>query len=825
MARVQVFGVEQFKGLTDLPLYSREPGWCSTIQNMRLRPGGYLENRGGFSEMKPTAGTGADPMTSGVFAGGHEHIMSDGVIFTHDYDAAVGNQYSANLSQRAYFQIWPTTAAVEDAIYIGSDTKFSRVTFHIGQGTYGNPTDPTFAYEYYNGSTWAALTTTSYPNFEGTGDQTLEFDLPSNWATFTRGDAYNVSYTGAHVALKYWVRIRISAIGNGISTAVWQSGASESATGKKVRVDWGGQREVFVATVDPADSAAQGTVKRFDLKSTNPDVEWNSVGTGLFSGNYPSYRFATNRNILYFVNGKDQKRWDGNALNNIGFTAPAFSASSTAAAAGGDLGDGQWLYAMTFGYGPAGEWGESGYTQIGDLGTTVDAGNESVNLKWTFSSTPASGIVDVLYIYRTPNLTSVPASAQATFPHYRIATLYRDAGGTLPQGDVTADYNDDTVAFPFPPKALNIVDLSPPTNCKFIVTHKNRMFLGSNNQYPGRVWWSEPFELESFDTDENFSDFTRSSGGQLRGMVEFNDQVVCFTEDQMFGVANVDQEIPSIYVIHPGVGCVAPDSIAVGQGVMMWLAQDGFYLWDGNGPPRVISSDLFGFQASSYNKFGKSRAAIHNSMYDIYLVDGANAESGAATYPRMRYDLITNTWSSVTLGATATWGPLAVVDAPLGHADAGVRHALYGQVATGQTDYQVYLGEYTTQDNGNNYTSTVVVHFGPSVTARMSPRKLYAVYEDSGTSAWGTPALNFPQTQTDPPTKFLGDTPTAGTTTTDVANDYTLAITPVTNRVLGSGNVTVRFTVATDTGSGDLHKQRLLGMYLEGEIRERGLES
>ncbi len=757
-------------------------------------PGGYLESRLGFEQLKPSGGNPADPISAGIFTGGHEHSMADGYIFTA---ITGGTVFSENLAQRAYFPIWLAVAdsATEDAIYIGADQKFSRVIFYIGQGTMG-ATDPTFAYEYPTASTWAttgALTTTSTPDFASTGEQILEFADPgSAWVRSVRNGVY-----------AYFVRIRMSAENDGFTTRCTQST-------QKVYCDWSGTRQIYVTGANAASATNNGTLTRWGQTSVTQGA-WTAISTTMFSGAYARTRFASYRNILYMVNGKEQKRWDNNLLKDIGFTAPVISADTATAAGGaGDfLGTGVWQYAMTYGYGPAGEWGESGYTEIGSAVSTTDGVNEKVRLKWDLSPLPVSGEVDVIYIYRTPDLSSVPVSARSTFPYYRIATLTRNSDGVLPEQDATADYTDETLAFPFPPVDLDVASKDPPIRCKFIATHKNRIFLGNNNQFPGRVWWSEPFQVEAFNQDENFADFTRASGGQVTGMIEFNDQMVVFTEDQMFGIANVDQDVPSIYVIHPGIGCVAPDSVQVGFGVMCWLARNGVYVWDGNEPPvRVSDHTSFVFGKMSFENHGGSRAVLHNRLYDIHLITAAFAE---ATSPRFRYDLVTKTWSSVALGSSEDWSPLAIVTAPVGHANAGVRHPLYGQAVLPASDFAVLIGEYTTQDDASNYTCTATVHFGPAGLIEMTLDKVFSYYKTA--TGFGTPAISNQAVSS-----AIGSIAGAVTNLTiDGGLDYTRLSAVPGEGTLGTGDIDMTFQVATSSSAGT-EGFKLLSVGLDGSF-------
>ena len=804
--------VEKFLGLTDLPLYNREAGWCKTLTNWRVRPGGYLEQRGGFDEIKPSGGTASDPISAGIFTGAHEHTMADGYIFTA---GTGGTVFSANLAQRAHFEIWSSTVeAQHDAIYIGSTVgQFSRAVLYIGQALVSGGAAQTFTYEYPKAAAWdtdgnaatsGTLTTTSTPTFTATGEQTLEAAIPSDAVKAVRNGIYG-----------WWFRIRLSAVGGGITTACRQGATANTLPSQKVYVDWPGAREIYVASANSASGTDNGTLKYYGQTSAT-DASWNSVSTSLFSGNYPRVRFASYRNLLYFVNGKDQKRWDGNTLANIGFTAPDLTTTAATAVvgAGTALGDGVWLYAMTYGYGPAGEWGESSSTAIGTAATTVSGGpaTDAVRLEWAFNTTPGTD-VDAIYIYRTPNLASTQASGQAAFPYYRIKTFYRNSAGTLPSGTgASGPHTDETLALPFPPVDLDIATRTPPSRCKYIGVHKNRLFLGGNNQYPGRVWWAQPFQSEAFNTDEDFADFTRSTGGILTGMIEFNDQMVVMTEDQMFGIANVDQDIPSIYVIHPSVGCIAPDSLRTGYGSLMWAARDGIYRWTGEGQPENISNDIYALQKMSSESHGGARGVIHSQMYDIYFITSGNTE---LTAPRYRYDLVTGAWNTVTIGAAnKKWAPLANVTAPLAHADAGVRHALYGQAALSGTDYGVFLAEMTNQDDGSNFTCTAEVLLGPRGDKLYTVRSVAANYFAGTSSSFGSITLDFGGNST-----AIGYPIVAGTSTTDGSDDYSRVFCSATSRSTGTGDLLARIAAVTQSATVTI-PARLLAFHLYADEKE-----
>lgn len=737
-------------------------------------PGGYLEARGGFEAIKPSGGTASDPIAAGIYIGGHEHAMADGFLWTA---GTGGTVYSANLAQRGYFEIWPTGVAQHDAIYVGSNIgQFSRIVFYVSQGTAG-ATPPTFVYEYPTATDWSttgSLTTTSTPNFFSTAEQTLEFGIPSDWSLSVRNGVYG-----------YHVRIRVS------SSAHSALAVSSRQSTQKVYCDWQGARQIYEASAASAAATNNGTLKWYGQSSASV-VAWNSVSTGLFSGNYPAARFASYRNLLYMVNGKEQKRWDNNTLADMGFTTPTSSGATVNVAVAGTL-TGLFYYAMTYGYGPAGEWGESSYLALGNTG-----GIATKKATWTLNLTSIPSTAEKIYCYRTQDLTSVAGTG--AIPYFRIQTLSRDATGTFP-----TTFTDDTVDFPFPPVELDIVTNTPPTRCKFICVHKNRLFIAGNNQYPGRAWWSDPFEAEAFNPDENFADFTRSTGGQITGMVEFNDQVVVFTEDATFGISNVDQDQPSIYVIHAGVGCIAPDSVAVGFGQLCWIARNGVYVWDGNDQPQIVSNHTSAtFGRMSFEGYGKSRAVVHNRLYEVHLL---NNKSDIVDSNRYRYDLVTESWSTMVIGSSSQLGPLAVVTAPLGHSDAGNRHPLYGQVDKDGTDYAIYLGEQGTFDGASAYSCIADVHFGPMQLNELSIDRCFAVHKIP--AAWAT-TLSNANTGSEIGSA-LGAT---ANMTVDDGADYSRKVAIPAQGTLGTADVVIRVT-ATSVVAGPVNTQRLLSVGLD----------
>lgn len=761
---------------------------------------GYAEARGGFEKMKPNGGTNADPITAGGYSSIHQIATNYGWIRSYDSAAGAGSQYSKNLQfAPVAWKPFPT-GVVNDAVYFGADYPFNRLqaNFDIAASW-----TVTLVYEYWNGSAWTALTTSETLTFS-TAPEYASWTLPTNWATTTVGDAL------AGNILKYWMRIRIS-----VSTSVTNVPQAQAAYGF-----WPGMREAYAMSQSPRTSSVAGTLKRYGQTGTTG--EWFSINTALYSASGSPTRSASYRGRLFLVNGKDQKRWDGSQFVDIGLSASAATGTLTAAAGTGK-GGGVWRYYFAWGYGPCQIQSVPGITlqqdvqplygygqakYIGEVTTTAGA-NELVTVKLT--STPPADASSVA-IYVTQDLTNVATGDRGNFPAFLTTSFERhDFSGT---GDFTGGFGVPTGTgfsdqFPrplFPPKEALTYDVSPPSRSKFIAVYQNRLFLADQDT----IYWSDPFTIDVFSlkSTTGFIRLARAHGGRNMGIVEFADQLVAFTEDQTWGVTNVDLDVPQLYPIHPGIGCVAPDSIAVGDGWLVWMAKDGFYAWNGNpkGPVKVSEDFDQSFWNLSFENHGGSRATIHNRQYVVRLSNPDYSTIGSA----YKLTLDNMKWSTMTpTGFSSTLFPFATIHAPLGNNDAGVLHPIWGKgdYGTGAVDYSLYLGELTTQDSGTNYTCSATQHFPLEPNKLIRPDRVYGYY--SAANGWGTPALTVVGSSQ------IGGGLTLGASATDTGADYSIVGAKFTERPPTS-DIQIKFSVSSAAG-GTVNTQRFYGGFLEGE--------
>jgi len=88
------------------------------------------------------------------------------------------------------------TTTNNDGFLVYAVNTFDKVTITISQAQTGVPV---YTYEYWNGSAWSALTTTAVPDYTALATDTLEFNIPSNWAV---GDGTEVGGNTAYYTIR-----------------------------------------------------------------------------------------------------------------------------------------------------------------------------------------------------------------------------------------------------------------------------------------------------------------------------------------------------------------------------------------------------------------------------------------------------------------------------------------------------------------------------------------------------------------------------------------------------------------------------------------------
>jgi len=128
------------------------------------------------------------------------------------------------------------------------------------------------------------------------------------------------------------------------------------------------------------------------------------------------------------------------------------------------------------------------------------------------------------------------------------------------------------------------------------------------------------------------------SGSQITGMWNCNFGLLAFTESSTFLITpNNSGDGFKAAILNNRIGCVSPDSIGtLPSGLTVWLANDGFYAFDGKVVKRV-SEDITDNVIKRINKGSRSRAcaAVDMTMGEYRCgipVDGSKTNNLTAVY-------------------------------------------------------------------------------------------------------------------------------------------------------------------------------------------------
>jgi hypothetical protein len=238
------------------------------------------------------------------------------------------------------------------------------------------------------------------------------------------------------------------------------------------------------------------------------------------------------------------------------------------------------------------------------------------------------------------------------------------------------------------------------------------------------------------------------------------------------------------------------------------MAHDGVYAWDGSRTPTRISPKIEALKKLTYEKHGMARGIVHDRMYDLRLLTENQRTPGT----HYQWSFETSEWNTVVWGGSLNLFPLGVWHAPLGHVDAGVRHPIYAQCHLTASNKAVYMGELTTQDDGNNFDCIADTHFSLPPNEFISPQRALFYYDPGSPAGWGTPAISN-QNTSGLGTRIPGGGIVTGTPMPGA--DYSLVAGTFKEPNQGGSDLVVRFSATTQSG-GTANRQRFFGGVLEG---------
>ena len=261
--------------------------------------------------------------------------------------------------------------------------------------------------------------------------------------------------------------------------------------------------------------------------------------------------------------------------------------------------------------------GADPYYPSGDYDTGVTADNLMRQFHVSYGSAESSEYASNAY-------------SDKSLAHCVAIRLYRTPDtrnvGTEPQllvrvpGRGRAEYADNT-----PDSGLGPIweeTVSVPV-FKLMCTHQGRLVIANTEGEPGIVRRSQPGFAGTFNKLDYI--YPDSGGSEVTGITSHAGILLAFTSNSVYSLEDFGLPRP----LAQGIGCVAPSSIkALPNGLLIWLARDGFYGMTPDGQITRVSASIDSFMRNSVSRGKMSRAVAtidsHTNEYRCAIaVDGS----------------------------------------------------------------------------------------------------------------------------------------------------------------------------------------------------------
>ena len=224
---------------------------------------------------------------------------------------------------------------------------------------------------------------------------------------------------------------------------------------------------------------------------------------------------------------------------------------------------------------------------------------------------------------------------------------------------------------------------APPPKARFMVSHKNRMwYLGigesvfdpplslqniSRNLF--RVYFSEYLRPESVRAT-SFFDIGPADGESITGVVSWKNRgLFIFKPNSIWQIFGGDDESidsqgrttgvidVTIEAVDSAIGCIAPESIAVGEGGIIFLSNRGVYFFNGSQAVSLNTELIKPILDEIPSHRREIAAGVYWNKKRKYLLaltdQSVNPSRNSVT---LEFDFFTKTWSRVVFGGTTDLG-------------------------------------------------------------------------------------------------------------------------------------------------------------------------
>lgn len=284
------------------------------------------------------------------------------------------------------------------------------------------------------------------------------------------------------------------------------------------------------------------------LKRTTGDVI-TSIASGLGADVWAD--FVSTNEVVFFTNGRVQRKFDGTSLTKMGIDRPTVGSLAGTAGAAGDP-NGTYELRVTFANSSTGHESSASNTAAATVTVTNDV------IDWSNIPVSSDTQVDLVYLY-------VRNVATQRF-------FYR--AGSVTNGTTTAstDFDDENLTVQAP---TTISNDPPPVATKFLTYKDGRIFAATATA----LYYTPPLQHEAFDLTNRVETF--SDGQPITGIRAFKDSLLVFKADRTYVIRGIDPDTWTIDVLDGRHGCGSHRTIIEGGLWLYWWGRHGLYRWDG----------------------------------------------------------------------------------------------------------------------------------------------------------------------------------------------------------------------------------------------------
>lgn len=257
-----------------------------------------------------------------------------------------------------------------------------------------------------------------------------------------------------------------------------------------------------------------------------------------------------------------------------------------------------------------------------------------------------------------------------TYLEGNSSTSYIDKGSVTPSTVFTPPEGNSTAG----PKG------------KYVSLYKDSLFVFGDPDNPSRLYYSgggDKINDFTIGGGGGFIDISKNDGQIGTGMIVFKNSLVVFKEDSIYQFSFDSSGLPSVVLVNPSVGAIAPRSIIAVENDVFFMSRRGVFTLGNEAGfafdvlrTNELSSRVRSVVTSIDPAHVANVAAIYvsdstkNLAIFAYTPSGSTTNSKAIVYDRERLGFVK--WSNIQANCWCTW-----------RGSDSVTHYLYGDDASG----------------------------------------------------------------------------------------------------------------------------------------------